>query len=148
MKRLLLIILATAPFLMCFQCGCDEPDNTITLRLENATGEELYWSRSAQPWANAECWWTRLPYSFDASYSFGITSPGEQFCQSIGGEYLLIVDAEMHLRASWPTDSLPMGDDSRWVSDTSVADLTNCNGIRITEYTHTFSLLPEDLLGD
>ena len=145
MRRILLFLLVAAPLLVCFQCGCDEPDTIVTLRLENATGEELYWSRSAQPWANAECWWTRLPCSFD-SYNNGIESPGEMLRMHVGGEYMLIVDSAMHLRASWPTDSLPMADDTRWVSDTTLLGSINCNGIHPTEYIHTFTLQPEDLL--
>lgn len=144
MKRLLTFIVVLAPFLMCFQCGCDEPNTIIQLRLENATNEELYWSSSAQPWANAECRWTRLPCTVDV-YDIGISSPGEQFRRRIDGEYLLIVDVGMHLRASWPTDSLPMADSTLWLSDTTILESTNCNGIHPTQYTHTFTLLPEHL---
>ena len=144
MKRLLTLIIATAPFLMCFQCGCDEPNTIIHLRLENATDEELYWSHSAQPWSNADCRWTRLPSTVEAD-DFDASSPGELFRRRLGGEYLLIVDADMHLRASWPTDSLPMADSTLWISDTVILETTNCNGIHPTQYTHTFTLLPEHL---
>lgn len=144
MKRLILFITLATPLLTCFQCGCDEPDTITLLRLENATGEELYWSRSAQPWANADCRWQRLP---DSVYLYYIesTSAGEQFRHHVGGEYLLVVNAEMTLRASWPTDSLPMADNARWVSDTTLLETTNCNGIHPTQYSHTFTLESSDL---
>ena len=145
MKRLVLFILMAAPLLMCFQCGCDEPDTITLLRLDNATGEALYWSPSAQPWDNADCRWAPLPCSLEGYYD-NMASPGEQFRHRIGGDYLLLVDADMQLRASWPTDSLPMADATRWVSDTVILESTNCNGILPTEYTHPFTLLPEDLL--
>lgn len=144
MKRLILYITLAAPLLMCFQCGCDEPDTIALLRLENATGEELYWSRSAQPWANADCRWQRLPDSVYLYYGAS-ASAGDQFRLHVGREYLLIVDAAMTLRASWPTDSLPMSDNARWVSDTTLLGSTNCNGIHPTRYTHTFTLEASDL---
>ena len=145
MKRLLTFILATAPFLMCFQCGCDEPNNITILRIENATGEDLYISRSNQPWANADCHWSRLPYSIYDDY-YTAMAPGELFRHRMESGYVLLVDADMRLRASWAVDSLPMFDSTLWVSDTSLLDYTNCNDIHPTEYTHTFTLLPEHLL--
>lgn len=144
MKHLALFILMAAPLLMCFQCGCDEPDTITLLQLENSTGEELYMSSSAQPWVNAECRWTQLPCSF-FSYGDANASACEHFRMDVRGEYLLIVDSEMRLRASWPTDSLPMDNPARWVSDTSLLDNTNCNGIHQTRYTHTFTLAEGDL---
>ncbi len=145
MKRLTLFLLMAAPLLMCFQCGCDEPDAITLLQLENATGEDLYWSRSAQPWANADCRWQRLPDSVYLYYSESAPA-GEQFRRYVDGDYLLIVDGTMQLRASWPTDSLPMADNARWVSDTTLLETTNCNGIHPTQYTHTFTLAQDDLL--
>ena len=56
-----------------------------------------------------------------------------------------IVDADMNLRGSWPTDSLPMSDSTRWLSDTTMLETTTCNGIYPTQYTHTFTLTEEDL---
>lgn len=144
MKRILLLIIATSPFLMCFQCRCDEPDAITLLQLENATGEDLYWSRSAQPWANADCRWKHIPCSIHLYYGED-ASAGEQFRRYAGGDYLLIVDGTMQLRASWPTDSLPMADNARWVSDTTLLETTNCNGIHPTQYTHTFTLAQDDL---
>lgn len=144
MKRYIPLLVAIAPLLMCFQCGCNEPDTINTLRLENATGEVLYWSRSDQPWANAECRWTRLPCSLYAHH--GGTMPADMFRYYIGSKHLLIVDADMNLRGSWPTDSLPMSDSTRWLSDTTRLETTTCNGIHPTQYTHTFTLTEEDLL--
>lgn len=144
MKRLILFTALAAPLLMCFQCGCDEPDTITILQLENATGEDLYWSRSAQPWANADCRWTHLPCPVYPYFGESL-SAAEQFKLYLGNEYMLIVDGEMQLRASWPTDSLPMADNARWVSDTTLLETTNCNGIHPTQYTHTFTLAQDDL---
>lgn len=144
MKRLILFTALAAPLLMCFQCGCDEPDAITLLQLENATGEDLYWSRSAQPWANADCRWEHIPCSIHLYYGED-ASAGEQFRRYAEGDYLLIVDGTMQLRASWPTDSLPMADNARWVSDTTLLETTNCNGIHPTQYTHTFTLAQDDL---
>ncbi len=145
MKRLILFIIVAAPLLMCFQCGCDEPDSITILQLENATSEELYWSRSAHPWANAECRWEHLPSTIYFYYEENAT-PDNLFRRYVGGEYLLIVDGTMRLRASWPMDSLPMSDPTRWDSDTILLENTNCNGIHPTQYTHTFTLEASDLL--
>lgn len=144
MKRLILFTALAAPLLMCFQCGCDEPDTITLLQLENATGEDLYWSRSAQPWANADCRWEHIPCSIHLYYGED-ASAGEQFRRYAEGDYLLIVDGTMQLRASWPTDSLPMADNARWVSDTTLLETTNCNGIHPTQYTHIFTLAQDDL---
>ncbi len=149
MRRLLFFIIATAPFLMCFQCGhgCENPDITTTLCIENATGEDLYLSRSAQPWANADCRWSRLPYSLHTGYLHPM-SPGDIFRLLIGGDntrYVLMVDADMRMRACWAVDSLPMADNTRWTTDSTLLDYTNCNGIHPTEYTYTFTLQPEHL---
>ena len=146
MKRLLILIVVTVPFLMCFQCGCDEPDTIVNIRMENATSEELYWSGSPQPWVNADCRWSRLPSSTIEYYDYDLLSSGEIFRLSIGGDYLLLVDADMRLRASWPIDSVPMAESTRCVSDTTMLESTNCNDIHPTVYTHTFTLQPEDLL--
>lgn len=145
MKRLTLFLLMAAPLLMCFQCGCDEPDAITLLQLENATGEDLYWSRSAQPRPNADCRWQHLPDSVCQDHR-GNAPASEQFRRYVGQDYLLIVDGTMQLRASWPTDSLPMADNARWVSDTTLLETTNCNGIHPTQYTHTFTLAQDDLL--
>lgn len=144
MKRLLLFLALAAPLLMCFQCGCDEPDTITVLQLENATGEVLYFSGSAHPTPNVDCRWTKLPCTLHL-YE-GLTMPvGNIFKQYIGEKYLLIVDSVMNLRASWPIDSVSMVNSARWVSDTSQLENTNCNGIHPAQYKHQFALQPSDL---
>ena len=75
-------------------------------------------------------------------------SPGDIFRLLIGGDntrYVLMVDADMRMRACWAVDSLPMADNTRWTTDSTLLDYTNCNGIHPTEYTYTFTLQPEHL---
>lgn len=149
MKRLLLLIVVTAPFLMCFQCGCEDPDTRTIFRIENSTDEFLYLSQSAQPWPNADCRWRHLPCTINQGYSDPNKHPGENFCNLMRGDrtsYVLLVDADMHLRAYWSVDSLPFADTMRWVSDSAILDFTNCNDIFPTEYTHTFTIVSDDLM--
>ena len=151
MKRILILLVATMPFLMCFQCGCDEPNTVVTLHVENATDEDLYLSSSAQPWPNVDCHWRHLPYKSNCNYwgDGSQLSPGEQFRRDIGengDSYVLIVDAGMTLRACWAIDSLPMADSTRWASVTTTLGSTNCNGIHPTHYTHTFTIDSDDLM--